>query len=184
MSLGKGPRKNGLRKMVPEKWSSGKKIRGEMVPWKRYPEKWSSGKKIRGKMVPWKTSPEKWSSWKKSAEKWSPEKYPKKIVLRQKNARKFGWLLKICIYLFHYTNKNMIDVLLIILHAPNCRTLNKSRKVCCWVLDFYRLITFQHSTHTTILDAHPTIFCFRILGFHRLITDPQTTGACINTVKF
>ena len=30
-------------------------------------------------------------------------------------------------------------------------------------------------THTTMLDAHPTIFCFRVLGFHRLITSEHST---------
>ena len=70
MSLGKGPRKNGLRKMVPEKWSSGKKIRGEMVLWKRYPEKWSSGKKY--------------------AEKWSLGKRLRKNGPLEKNPRRNG----------------------------------------------------------------------------------------------
>ena len=49
---------------------------------------------------------------------------------------------------FHYTNKKMFDVHLKILHAPNCRTLNESRKVCCRVLGFHILITSQKSTHT------------------------------------
>ena len=38
--------------------------------------------------------------------------------------------------------------------------------VCCRVLGFHRLITFGHftHTHTTMLDAYPTIFCFRVSG--------------------
>ena len=49
---------------------------------------------------------------------------------------------------------------------PNCRTLRESRKICCRVLGFHRLIASEHSTHThtTMLDAHPTIFCFRVSG--------------------
>ena len=35
-----------------------------------------------------------------------------------------------------------------ILHSQNCRTLKESRKVCCRVLGFHRLITSEHSTHT------------------------------------
>ena len=49
---------------------------------------------------------------------------------------------------FHYTRKKMFNVHLIILHATNCRTLKESRKVCCRVLGFHRLIPSQHSTHT------------------------------------
>ena len=33
-------------------------------------------------------------------------------------------------------------------YVPNCRTLKESRKICCRVLGFHRLITSQHSTHT------------------------------------
>ena len=42
----------------------------------------------------------------------------------------------------------MFDVNLTILYAPNCRTLKESRKVCCRVLGFHRLIRSQYSTHT------------------------------------
>ena len=42
----------------------------------------------------------------------------------------------------------MFDVHFTILHAPNCRTLKKSRTVCSRVLGFHRLITSQHFTHT------------------------------------
>ena len=51
-----------------------------MVAWKKKsPDEKSPGKKIPGE----KQSPER------SPEKWSPEKCLQKIVLRQKNARKF-----------------------------------------------------------------------------------------------
>ena len=58
----------------------------KMVPWRKNIrkigalEKSSLGKKISGIMVPWKKS---------SHEKWSPEKGPQKIVIRQRNSRKF-----------------------------------------------------------------------------------------------
>ena len=97
-------------------------------------------------------------------------------------------------------------------YASNCRTLKESRKVCCRVLSYHRLITSEHSTHTprfstltprffvsefwvfidwshpniphthtTMLDAPPRFFvseirvCFRVLGFHRLITSQHST---------
>ena len=49
-------------------------------------------------------------------------------------------------------------------YVPNCGTLKEFRKICCRVLGFHRLITSEHSTHThthTMLNAHPTIICFR-----------------------
>ena len=49
---------------------------------------------------------------------------------------------------FHYTHTKMFDVHLTILHAPNCKTRKEFRKVCYRVLGFHRLITFEHSTHT------------------------------------
>ena len=63
---------------------------------------------VRGKKVP-----EKWSPGKKSS-----EKCPQKIVLRQKNARKFERIF-VFIDWFHYTHKNLFDVHLTILHVPN-----------------------------------------------------------------
>ena len=103
----------------------------------------------------------------------------------------------------------MFEVHLTILHASNCRTLKESRKVCCRVLGFHRLITSQHSTHThtTMLDAHPTIFsrvlgllssfrfvsefwiCCRVSGSHRLITShhftyTHTTGLDVHPTIF
>ena len=100
-------------------------------------------KKIPGKMVPWeKRSPEKWSP-----EKWSLEKCPPKIVLRQKNVRKFEQL-----FYFYRLNpvhtQKVFDVHLTTVHTPNCRTLKESKKVCCQVLGFHRSITSQHFTHT------------------------------------
>ena len=68
---------------------------------------------------------------------------------------------------FHYTHKKMFDVYLPILHMHQTVEHKESRKVCCQVLGFHRLITpnTPHTyTHTTMLDAHPTIFCFRVLG--------------------
>ena len=65
----------------------------------------------------------------------------------------------------------MFDVQLTILLAPNCRTLKESRKVCCWVFGFRRLITSEHFTHTPrCLTLTPRFFvsdfwvCFRVLG--------------------
>ena len=86
-------------------------------------------------------------------EKWSPEKCPSSLFF-------------IFIDWFHYTHKKMFDVHLTILHSPNCRTLKNSRKVCCWILGFHRLITSEKSTHTTILDAHVAIFWFWISQDH------------------
>ena len=96
-------------------------------------------------MVSGKRSPEISSPGKKSPGKWSLEKCPPKIV-RQKTARIFERLFIIFIDWFHYTHKKMFDVYLTILHAPNCRTLKESRKICCRVLGFYRLITFHTLT--------------------------------------
>ena len=95
-----------------------------------------------------KKSPEKLSPEKLSWEKWSLEKYPPKIVLRQKNARKFERLLYFYRLIPLHTHKKMFDVHLTILHAPNCRILKESRKVCCRVLGFHRLISSQHSKRT------------------------------------
>ena len=62
--------------------------------YKRYAEKWSPekmvpGKMVHGKMVPAENGHRKNGPRKKwSLENWSPEKFPSKIVLRQKNTRK------------------------------------------------------------------------------------------------
>ena len=76
----------------------------------------------------------------------------------------------------------MFDVHLMILHAPNCRTLKESRNVCCRVLGFHRLITSQDSTHTPqcstltprFFVSEFWVFC-RVLSFHRLITSQNST---------
>ena len=137
----KSPNKKSLEncffeKRSPKKWSPEKKVPGEMVP----------GKKVPGEMVPGKWSPENKSPNKKSPQngpfekkspkkwslgKWSLEKCPRKIVLRQKNARKFDRL-------FYFYRLIPVDAL-------NCRTLKESRKVYCRVLGFHRLIRSQHS---------------------------------------
>ena len=79
------------------------------------------------------------------------EKNPRKNVLKKLFSVKkmLGNLnhFHIIIDWFHYTHKNMFDVHLTILHAPNCRTLKKPRKAYCRVLGFHRLITSQHYTH-------------------------------------
>ena len=100
---------------------------------------------------------------KNGSRKIGPRKYgPRKIGPRKNGPRKnvlqklfsikrmLGNLNAFFIYIdwFHYTHKKMFDVHLTILHAPNCRTLKESRLVCCRVLRFHRLITFEHSTHT------------------------------------
>ena len=65
---------------------------------------------------------------------------------------------------FHYTHKKMFDVHVTILHAPNCRTLKESRKVCCRVLGFHRLITSQYFTYTPH-DARSSPHNFLFLSF-------------------
>ena len=81
-------------------------------------------------------------------EKWSPEKCPSIIVLRQKNARKFEWLFHFYQLILLHTQKDVGRLRHDPTYAPNCRTLKESRKVCCRVLGFHRLITSEHSTHT------------------------------------
>ena len=136
-----------LGKMVPRK--NGPRINGPRINGPR--EKWS----------PENRSPEKWSP-----ENWSPEKCPSKIFYRQNNARKFKRLFHFYQLIPLHTQKDVRRLRYDPTYAPNCRTLKESRKICCRVLGFHRLITFEHSTHThtTMLDAHPTIFCFRALG--------------------
>ena len=80
-------------------------------------------------------------------EKWSPKKSPSKIVLRQKNTRKFKRLFHFYQLIQLHTQKNV------------WRFVSKFY-VCCRVLGFHILTTSEYSTHTTMLDAHPTIFRF------------------------
>ena len=119
-------------------------VPGENGPW----EKWSLGKMVPGKLVPGKNGPR---------EKWSPKKMvpgkngPRKNVLQELFSvkRMLGNLNDfIFIVWFHYTHTKIIVGHLTILHALNCRTPKGSRKVCCLVLGFHRLITSEHSTHT------------------------------------
>ena len=138
----------------------------------RYAEKWS---------------PEKWSSEKWSPEKWSSEnlsleKFPSKIVLRQKNARKFQRLFHFYQLIPLHTQKNVWRSRRDPTYVPNCRTLKKSRKICCRVLGFYRLITSEHSTPASRCSTlTPRFFvsgfrvCCRVLDFHRLITSQHFT---------
>ena len=73
----------------------GNKVSGKMVPWEKIIEKMVPCKKgLRGKKCQDERSPEKWSPGKKVPGKWSLEKCPPKIVLRQKNARKFERILQ------------------------------------------------------------------------------------------
>ena len=158
---------------------------------------------VPGKMVPRKNGPRK----NVPRGKWSPEKCPSKIVLRQKNARKFKRLFHFYQLIPLHTQKDVWRLRHDPTYVPNCRTLKESRKICCRVLAFHRLITSEHSTHTTrcstliprffvsefwvcfrvlcllssfrfsqidhirtfhthttMLDAHHAIFCFRVLG--------------------
>ena len=103
--------------MVPEKWSLGKMVYGKMVPRKMVP-----GKLVLGKMVPGKLV---------------PEKCPSKIVLRQKNARKFTRLFHFYQLIPLHTHKNVWRIRHDPRYVPNCRTLKESRKICCRVLGFH-----------------------------------------------
>ena len=63
-----------------------------------------------------------------------------------------------------------VHILHLILHASNCSTLKESRKVCCRVLGFQRMITSEHSTHAhthTHHDARRSLhdFLFPSFGF-------------------
>ena len=121
------------------------------------------------KMVPReKWFPEKWSPEKWSPEKWSPEKYPSKTVLRQNNARKLEQLFHFYQLIPLHTHKDVWRLHHYPTYAPNCRTLKESRKICCRVLGFHRLITSEHSTHThTHHNARrsPHDFLFPCFGF-------------------
>ena len=118
------PEKNGPReKWCPEKWS---------------PKNWS----------PEKWSPENWSPEKWSPENWSPEKCPSKIVLRQNNDGKFKRLFHFYQLIPLLIQKDVWRLRHDPTYALNSRTLRDSKKICCRVLGFHRLITSEHSTHT------------------------------------
>ena len=140
------------------------------------------GKIVRGKVVAENWAPENWPP-----EKWSPEKFASKIVLRQKNARKFKRLFHFYQLIPLHTQKNDWRLRHDPTYVPNCRTLKESREMCCRVLGFHRLITSEHSTHTyhdaqrspydflfPVLALFPSVCC-RVLGFHRLITSDHST---------
>ena len=80
--------------------------------------------------------------------KMPPEKSPSKIVLRPKNARKFERLFHFYRLIPLHTQKDVWRLRHDPTYAPNCETLEESRKDCCQVLGFHRLITSEHSTHT------------------------------------
>ena len=135
-----------------------------MVPGKMVPRKMVPRKMVPGKMVPGKNGPRKIG--------------PRKNLLKKLFSvkRMLGNLNDFFIFInwFHY--------------VPNCRTLKESRKICCRVLGFHRLITSEHFTHT---PWHSTLtprflvsdfsfvsefcVCCRVLGFHRLITSEHFT---------
>ena len=124
-----------------------KVIRGKnrriMVPWK---------KGLRGKN-PWKEDPRKDGPRENGTRKNGPRRNgPRKNLLKKLFSvkRMLGNSKDFFIFIdrFHYTHIKMFDVHLTILHAPNCRTLNASSKVCYRVLAFYRLITSQLPAHT------------------------------------
>ena len=182
-------------KMVPEKWS----------PRKMVPEKWSPGKMVPEKNGPRKNSPQENGPGKMVPGKLVPGKNPSKIVPHQKNARKFKRFFHFYRLIALHTQKDVWRLPQDSTYASNWRTLNESRKICCRVLGFHKLITSEHSTHThtprcstltprflfrtldlfpsfrfvvefwvyldwshpniphthtTMLDAHPTIVCF------------------------
>ena len=109
-------------------------------------------------MVPRKNGPRKNGPWKIGPWKNGPRKIgpwkngPRKYVL-QKLFSVNGMLgnlndFFIFINWFHYTHKDVWRLRHDPAYAPNCRTLKESRKICFRVLGFHRLITSQHSTHT------------------------------------
>ena len=103
------------------------------------------------------------------AEKWSSEKFPLKIVLRQKNARKFKWLFHFYQLIPLHTQENVWRLRYDPTYVQNCRTLKESRKICCRVLSVHRLIASEHSTHTHTHTHHdaqrsPHDFLFPVLA--------------------
>ena len=125
-------------KMVPEKWS----------PRKMVPEKWSPGKMVPEKNGPRKNSPQENGPGKMVPGKLVPGKNPSKIVPHQKNARKFKRFFHFYRLIALHTQKDVWRLPQDSTYASNWRTLNESRKVCCRVLGFHKLITSEHSTHT------------------------------------
>ena len=111
---------------------------------------------VRGKMVPGKNGPRKYGL----REKWSPSK----IILRQKNAKKFKRLFHFYRLIPLHTQKDVCRLRHDPTYAPKCRTLKESRKDCCRVLGFHRLITSEHSTHTHH-DARRSPHDFSFLSF-------------------
>ena len=145
----------------------GQTVRGKMIPGKMVPGK--NGPRKNGPREKW--SPEKWSPENWSPEKWSPEKCPSKTVLRQKKARKFQRL-------FHFYRLIPLHTQKHVWRLPSDPTYymhqtvehKESRKVCCRVSRFHRLITFEHSIHTLRCSTRtPRFFvsefwvCFRVL---------------------
>ena len=144
------PGQNGSRKNDPrDKWS---------------PEEWSRIN-VRRKIGHRKIGPRKNGPWKNS---------PRKIGLRKNVLQKLFSVKRMlgnlndffyfCRWILLHTQKDVWRLRHDPTYAPNCRTLKESRKVCCRVLGFHRLIKSEYSTHThthtTMLDAHPTIFRF------------------------
>ena len=123
---------------------------------------WKNGPRKNGPQE--KSSPENWSPEKWSRENWSPEKYPSKIILRLKNARKFKRLFHFYQLIPLHTQKDVWRLRYDPTFAPNCRTLKESRKIRCRVLGFHRLITSEHSTHTHH-DARRSPHDFSFLSF-------------------
>ena len=134
-----GSRKNGPReKWSPENWSPENWSPENWSPENWSPENWS----------PENWSPEKWFPENWSPEKWFPEKCPSKIVLRQKNVKKFKRLFYFYQLIPLHTQKNVWRLRHDPTYVPNSKTLKESRKICCRVLGFHRLIISQHSTPT------------------------------------
>ena len=96
-----------------------------------------------------------------------PEKFSSKIVLRQKNARKFKRLFHFYQLIPLDTQKNVWRLRHDSTYVTNCRTLKESRKICCRVLGFHRLITSEHSTHTHTHTPRCSTFAprFFVYGF-------------------
>ena len=65
----------------------------------------------------------------------------------QKNATKFKQLFHFYQLIPLHTQKNVWRLRRDPIYIPYCRTLKESRKICCRVLGFHKLITSEHSTH-------------------------------------
>ena len=115
---------------------------------------------VLGKNPPRKNRPRRIGRWKNGS---------RKNVLQKLFSikRMLGSLNDFFIFIdgFPFIHKKTFDVHLTILHAPNCTPLKKSRKVCCRVLGFHRLITSEPSTHIHYgARRSPHDFLFRSLG--------------------